>query len=205
MLDIIRLFLVRTLSVSLVILAATIAGSAFPTTPRQSGVLAFLTVGVPTVALAAWAKPAHTPRRLVLSSAYFVVPAAVTIALLTFGVYEFYLSREDVQTARSALTTAGVLCGLALIPVVQPAVPWLAGGAESDGDWRPTLLTGALLGTYVVILAVPGLRNAFELEVLTAPGYAAIAALSAAWAAGMQVFWRAVLPGKVDSKTRTAA
>ena len=154
MLDIIRLFLVRTLSVALVILGCTLLDSAFPTTPRQNGVLAFLTVGIPTLALAAWARPAQTPRRLILSSAHFVVPAAVSIAGVSFGVYELFLHYDSVETARTAMTTVAILCGLILIVFAQPPVRFFAGGANVNGDWRPTLLAAAMILVYVGILEV---------------------------------------------------
>src|SRR5581483_8346471 len=54
---IIRLFLVRTFAVSLAILGASVFADPFPITPRQSGVPAQLTVGIPALALAVWARP----------------------------------------------------------------------------------------------------------------------------------------------------
>jgi cation-transporting ATPase E len=202
MLDIIRLFLVRTLSVALVILACTLVASAFPTTPRQNGALAFATVGIPTLALAAWARPAQTPRRLVLSSAHFVVPAAASIALATFGVYELFLWNSDVNTARSALTTAAVLCGILLIPFTQPPTRAFVGGAELNGDWRTVLLAGAMVLLYVAILAIGPVRSFYELRVLSAPSYALIVLIVAAWAVALRAFWRANLPGQAKNLYR---
>jgi cation-transporting ATPase E len=202
MLDIIRLFLVRTLSVAFVILACTLVSAAFPTTPRQNGVLAFATVGIPTLALAAWARPAQTPRRLVLSSAHFVGPAAVSIALATFGVYELFLWNSDVNTARSALTTTAVLCGVLLIPFAQPPTRAFVGGAELNGDWRTLLLAGAMVLLYVAILAIGPLRTFYELRVLSAPSYALIVLIVAAWAFGLRAFWRANLPGQAKNLYR---
>ncbi len=202
MLDIIRLFLVRTLSVALVILACTLVGSEFPTTPRQNGVLAFATVGIPTLALAAWARPAQTPRRLVLSSAHFVVPAAVSIALTSFGVYELFLWNSDVETSRSALTTAAVLCGILLIPFAQPPTRAFTGGAELNGDWRTILLAVAMVLLYAAILAIGPLRSFYELRVLSAPSYVLIVLIVAAWAAALRAFWRANLPGQAKNLWR---
>jgi cation-transporting ATPase E len=202
MLDIIRLFLVRTLSVALVILACTLVAAAFPTTPRQNGALAFATVGIPTLALAAWARPAQTPRRLVLSSAHFVVPAAASIALATFGVYELFLWNSDVNTARSALTTAAVLCGILLIPFTQPPTRAFVGGAELNGDWRTVLLAGAMVLLYVAILAIGPVRTFYELRLLSAPSYALIVLIVAAWAVALRAFWRANLPGQAKNLYR---
>jgi magnesium-transporting ATPase (P-type) len=90
--DIARRFLVRTLYVTLLIPAVSLLGEPVPVTPRQNAVLALLTVGIPTFALAAWARPGTTPRRLVPSSVHFVVPAAFSIAGVFLVVYLFYLS-----------------------------------------------------------------------------------------------------------------
>ncbi|MEO8458397.1 MAG: HAD-IC family P-type ATPase [Chloroflexota bacterium] len=194
MFDIIRLFLVRTLSVSLVIFAVALVGDVFPTTPRQNGVLAFLTVGIPTLALAAWARPAKTPRQLVLSSAHFVVPAAISIALLTFGVYELYIWKSDSETARTALTTTAILCGLLLIPFAQPPIRAFVGGTAFNGDWRPTMLAVVLLLFYGVILGITPIREFYELTILTPLQYGLIALIVAVWAVVLLQFWRWNLP-----------
>lgn len=191
MLDIIRLFLVRTLSVALVILAATLLGSAFPTTPRQNGIPATLTVGIPTIALAAWARPGDTPRRLVFSSGYFVMPAAVSIAWVGASVYQFYISSTgDVVEARSALTTVAVLCGLVLIPFAQPPVEAFVGGSQLNGDWRPTILAGALLALFGAALALPPTRHFYELRVLSVWDYILISHVVLGWAFALRFFWR---------------
>jgi cation-transporting ATPase E len=194
MFDIIRLFLVRTLSVALVILAATLVGAAFPTTPRQNGVLAFLTVGIPTLALAAWARAAQTPRRLVLSSAHFVVPAALSIAGVSFAIYQLFLWTSDGDTARSALVTTAILCGIVLIPFAQPPSRAFVGGAEFNGDWRPTFLAAAMVVLYVAILAAGPVRDFYELEVLSVPAYILIVLAVAGWALALRKFWRWNLP-----------
>lgn len=198
MLDIIRLFLVRTLSVALVILGATLLGSEFPTTPRQNGVLALLTVGIPALALAAWARPGKTPRHLVLSSGHFVVPAAISIAWVTLAIYQFFLDGAgDVVEARTALTTAAILCGLILIPFAQPPAGAFTGGAALNGDWRPTILAAGLLVLYGAILFLPGIRTFYELQVLSVWAYALIAHAVLGWAVGLRLIWRLDTPGRV--------
>jgi cation-transporting ATPase E len=196
MLDIIRLFLVRTLSVALVILAATLVGAPFPTTPRQNGVLAFLTVGIPTLALAAWARPAHTPRRLLLSSAHFVIPAAISIAVTSFCVYQFALWVSDVETARTALTIAAILCGVTLIAFAQPPTDAFVGGTSLNGDWRIIGLCAAMVGLYVAILFIDPVRSFYEQEFLVIPAYLAIGAVVLGWAFLLRGFWRWNLPGQ---------
>jgi len=189
--DIIRLFLARTLSVALVILGSTLLGEAFPVTPKQNTIPALLTVGIPTFALAVWARPGATPRRLLPSASHFVLPAAVTIAGVALVVYSFYTSTtDDVALARTALTTTVVLCGLVLIPFVQPPSPAWVGGAPLNGDWRPTALAAAMLALFVTILAVGPLRRFTEMDTLSAAGYAMIALAVLGWAVGLRFIWR---------------
>ncbi len=203
MMDIIRLFLARTLYVALVIFGATLLGAAFPITPRQNGVLAFLTVGIPTFALAAWARPGRTPRRLVPSSGYFVVPAAGSIAFVGVMIYQFYLSNTGtVIAAQSALTTATVLCGLLLIPFAQPPTEAFVGGSPLSGDWRPTVLAGGMLILFGVLLGVRTLRNFFELQVLSVPEYAIISYVVLGWAVALRFVWRMDVPGRVGKLWR---
>jgi len=203
MMDIIRLFLTRTLYVSLIIFGVTLLGDAFPTTPRQNGALATLTVGIPTFALAAWARPGTTPRRLVLSSGHFVVPAAVSIAWVGVMIYEFFLSNTyDVMVAQSALTTATILCGLVLIPFAQPPTDAFVGGSPLNGTWRPTILAGGMLMLYGAVLALPAVRNFYELQVLSVPEYAIIAHVVLGWAVALRFIWRMKVPGRVEKLWR---
>ncbi|MFO7271085.1 HAD-IC family P-type ATPase [Sphaerobacter thermophilus] len=189
--DIIRLFLVRTLYVALIIFGTSAAGAAFPITPKHNSILALLTVGIPVFALAAWARPGNTPRRLVRSGSHFVFPAALSIAWVAFVVYMFYLSRgAEVITARSALTTITILCGLILIPFAQPPNEAFTGGTSLNGDWRPAILAVGLLGVYVGVLAWPVAREFYGLEVLGFLDYVILAHIAIAWAVTLRFAWR---------------
>jgi cation-transporting ATPase E len=189
--DIIRLFLVRTLYVALIILGASLTTDRFPITPKHSAVMALLTVGIPTLALAAWAQPGTTPRRLVPSAGRFVVPAALGIAAVALAMYHFFLSTTgDVAMARTALTTTTVLCGVTLIPFAQPPNEAWTGGSPLNGDWRPVALALAMLALYGLILALPGVRHFYELALLPLSGYVIIALVVVGWAVSLRFFWR---------------
>jgi cation-transporting ATPase E len=189
--DIIRLFLVRTLYVALVILAASLLGVAFPVTPKHNGLNALLTVGIPTFALAVWARPGSTPHRLLPSASRFVLPAALSIAGVSLTVYLFFLSTtDDVSMARSALTTVTVLCGLVLIPFARPPSEAWTGGNALTGDRRPTLLAVALLLAYGATLLVRPLREFYDLAILPVTGYVLIALAVWGWAAALRLLWR---------------
>jgi cation-transporting ATPase E len=95
--------------------------------------------------------------------------------------------------ARTALTTTCVLCGLLLIPFVEPPNQAWVGGDDLSGDRRPALLALGMLILYLVVTVTPPLRAFFELTLLRWTDYALIAALAAAWAVVQRAVWRARL------------
>jgi cation-transporting ATPase E len=189
--DVIRLLLSRTYYVTLLIVATQIVGVAFPVTPKHNSILALLTVGIPILGIAAWARPGTAPRSVVRSTSHFVFPASFTVALVSLAIYLSYLRvTGDIAAARTALTTATVLCGLVLIPFVEPPLPGWTGGDELSGDWRPTLLALGMLGVFVVVLAIPVLRGFFELTVLSWRDYLWIGLVIGIWAVILRAIWR---------------
>jgi cation-transporting ATPase E len=194
MADVVRLLLTRTLYVLLLVVATQLVGLPFPITPKHNSILALVTVGLPILAIAAWARPGRLPRSVLRATSHFVFPAAITVAFLGFVVYLAYLEGTgDVEVARTALTTATVFCGLVLILFVEPPTPAWAGGDALSGDWRPTLLAVGLLGLYLLIVAVPPLRGFFELAPLRPADYGLLAAVVAVWALVLRFIWRADL------------
>jgi cation-transporting ATPase E len=189
--DIVRLFLSRTFYVTLLILATAVVGTAFPVTPKHNSILALLTVGIPTLALAIWARPEKAPPSLLRSVSHFTFPAACTVAALALAVFLVYLqTTDDVEIARTALITTTVLCGLILIPFVEPPKQAWVGGDAFSGDWRPTLLALTLLALFGVILFLPTFRDAFELMPLRAMDYVLIALAVGLWAVVLRFIWR---------------
>lgn len=187
---IIRMFLVRTLAVSLAIFGASLLSDPFPITPRQSGVPAQLTVGIPALALALWAQPGKTARYLLPSAALFVIPAAVSICAVSLGVYHFYLDGiDDVTGAQTMLTLTSMLCGIALIPFVQdPPHLWLRPrGLRTDP--RTTGLALAMLIVFAITYAIEPVRDFYELVLLDAGEFAVILGSVALWAVVLRLLW----------------
>jgi cation-transporting ATPase E len=190
--DVVRLLLTRTFYVLLLIVATQLVGVPFPVTPKHNSILALLTVGIPILAIAAWARPGAPPKSVVRSTSHFVFPAAFTVSVVALAVYLAYLAATgDVEIARTALTTATVLCGLVLIPFVEPPTEALVGGDVLSGDWRPTLLAVGMLALFFVVTAVPPLRAFFELTPLRVWDYLLIAAVVVIWALLLRLIWRA--------------
>jgi cation-transporting ATPase E len=195
--DVLKLFLTRVLYATLLILSTAIIGG-FPYAPKHNTVLTLFTVGIPALALAAWAKPGALPKRgLIRELLHFVVPATVTLTPLALGVYVFYFASTgnpaNPLVAQSALTTFTVLCGLLLIPFAQPPSPAWVGGDELSGDWRPAILALLLFLAYALILIFAPLREFFELVPLSFAEYAVLVLLTIVWAFGLRFVWRAGL------------
>jgi cation-transporting ATPase E len=86
--DILKLFLTRVLYVALLIGALAVVQAGFPLAPKHSALLSLFVVGLPTLALAAWARPSAAPLGSLLGMVLrFAVPAAATLTVAGLGVY----------------------------------------------------------------------------------------------------------------------
>jgi cation-transporting ATPase E len=189
--SIFRLFLTRTLSLTLLILAVSLLNDPFPVSPRHTALIAMLTVGIPALFLAVWAKAGATGKLVVLSGAGFVLPAAIGIAAVGLIVYEFFLATtDDVELARTALTLTATGCGLLLILFLEPPTPAWAAANPVSGDWRPTLLAVGLGALFIAFMSIGVFRDFYELVLPDAWGFAIIALVVMAWAFGLRAFWQ---------------
>jgi len=199
--DILKLFLTRVLSVALLLIAIAFIGG-FPFQPRQTSILTFLTVGVPALALAYWARPGRVSQQgLIRSLARFVLPASLMFCLLAIGVYLVVLLpavatlpppanpyREGaLPLAQTALTVFAVLCGLAVVLFVQP--PARVDRHGQRRNWRPTALVLALFACLIGVMAIAPLRAFFNLQELDAFDYLIIGGATVLWAALVQTIW----------------
>jgi len=201
--DILKLFLTRVAYFTLLILL--IPG--FPFSPRQSSLITLLTVGIPTVALAAWAQPGSMRgNKLLLRLVHFVLPTILTGSLATLFVFliavAIAVSRglpeaTVIATARSTITVFATVCGILLLVFVAPPTRFLAGGNAPRGDWRPIMLAGALLGGLTLLLSVPLGRAVFEIGALPLFDVAVIVGVALMWALLLHFIWRSHLLERV--------
>jgi cation-transporting P-type ATPase E len=164
----------------------------FPFMPKQNALLMFLTEGVPTLALAAWARPgALSQRNFLRSLLHFVLPAALSIGLVGLGMYlAAFSATAQLLAAQSALTSFAIVCGLLLVCFVAPPTRTRLGNHVERGDWRPSLLALGLLVGYVVVLAIAPLRALFDLMPLGMSDYALIGIAAITWGLGLCWVWR---------------
>ena len=182
------IFLSRVFTVAIIIGLTAYFRFAFPFLPGHMTVLTALTVGIPTMAIALFA-PSHgasgSPVKWLVK---FVVPAVLLGAAAAFTAYSFvylqhdltlsalrnpaeivsaFLFNNDEVLGRDTLTLVLVLFGLGLVVFTSPPTPWLSVIEENSHDWRPTIVAALMVPLYIIILAFPGLRDFFGLNVLT--------------------------------------
>src|SRR5690606_26766701 len=174
--SIFKLFLARTLAMVVVILLTSLLADPFPLTPRQSAVYASLTVGIPAIALAAWAQPGKSPNLLLPGTVAFAFPAAATIGLTGFITYEAFLTAgASIDEARTAFTIVGVLCGILLIPyIVHSQNDWLK-LRPLEQDPRVFWLAVLMLILFFVSATVPLLHRFYEIDSMPYYAYYGIA------------------------------
>lgn len=202
--DVLKLFLVRTFCVTLLIFATAIVTDSFPLQNKQSAIVALIGVGFPTMCIPIWAKPGLLPRRsMVRSMLHFVIPATLTLTLVSLLIYLFYLvvavlnlppgadlSEVNHTIPRSALVAILVMGELLLIPFLKPPVSAWVGGEPLNGDWRYTIVAFLLLLLYLLIAAVPPLRRFFELYPLAPLHYLFIGLVAIEWCFILRLAWR---------------
>ncbi len=210
--DILKLYLNRILTVGLVIVSALVIGE-FPLLLRQGTLVTMLSVGIPTILLAYWARPGATAKGSLLSRLFgFVLPSVLTssvIALLLFyGAFLLLVVvpglggqppdlndpemviRVARAGAQTVLVSFLVVVGLLAVVFVQPPSTWWAVISPLSPDRRPALLALALFIAFVIVSSNLIPRRFFTLARL-APLEIALVALGAlVWLLVVRIVWR---------------
>jgi cation-transporting ATPase E len=154
-----NLFIVKATYAVLLAAATAVLREPYPFLPRQLTLLGSFSIGVPGFFLALAAAAGRSPPGFVGRVLHFAVPSGTVAAIVTFGAYTSFRSIESLtlEQARSAATVTLLIVGLSVLArVAVPLKPW-----------KVALVAGMAAG-YVVVLAVPFLRDYFELETLGA-------------------------------------
>jgi len=184
-----RLYLTKTVYAATLILLVAVPGFAFPFLPRHLTLAAFLTIGIPSFVLAL--APSDGPLyrgRLLRALAAFAVPAGLGTAL--GSILSFFLVDTvfggSLEAGRTAATTTLIVLGLSFVLLLErgPGREHIAIQSYMLG------MVIALGGLYAGILAIPPLRDFFEMNLLSSAQWF-LALLSAA--AGLTIaslLWR---------------
>jgi len=163
-----RLYLTKTVYAATLILLVAVPGFVFPFLPRHLTVAALLTIGIPSFALALMPSEGPLYRgRLLRALAAFAVPAGVSTALAS--ILSFFLvdtvAGGTLAEGRTAATSTLIALGLAFILLLErgPGREHIAIQSNMLG------MVMGLGGAYAGILALPLLRDFFDL-VLLGPG-----------------------------------
>jgi len=202
-----RLYLTKTVYAATLILLVAVPGFAFPFLPRHLTLAALLTIGIPSFVLAL--APSDGPLyrgRLLRALAAFAVPAGVATAL--GSIISFFLvdtvAGASLEAGRTAATTTLIALGLAFILLLERGP-----GREHIAiqSYMLAMIFG-LAGLYAGILAIPPLRDFFEIELLTSgqwfmalfAGAIGLTIASVMWRLPQVEAWEApVEDGKPDS------
>jgi cation-transporting ATPase E len=166
------LFLTKTVYATLLAVAIGFAGLAFPFLPRHMTLVGMITIGTPAFILSFESYDRPIRSGFLTRVLAFAVPAGLVAGLTTFILYG--VSRMDssdftIEQSRTGATILMVLLGLVIIhELVSPV------------SRRNRILIGSLLGAFLGILALPGLRELFNLVLPGAYAWAVIIAGAAA-------------------------
>ena len=151
------LFLTKTVYATVLAVLIGFVGLAFPFLPRQLTLIGSLTIGIPAFFLSF--EPQERPIRdgFLPRVMAFAVPAGLVTGIASFLLYG--VSRIDslglsLEQSRTAATTMMIVLGLVIIyELIEPI------------EFQHALMIGGLFAAYVFVLAVPPLRDLFELTV----------------------------------------
>jgi len=107
--SILSLYMTRSLYVALIIVAAEFVGAGFPYAPRQAAYLSILTVGLPSIALAFWARPEFPRKRLLHSILHFVLPATFTVMIFGLTVYTLFYYLVEMKILESGISPEQIM------------------------------------------------------------------------------------------------
>ncbi len=210
--DILKLYLNRILTVGLVIVSALVIGE-FPILLRQGTLVTMLSVGIPAILLAYWARPGATAKGSLLNRLFgFVLPSVLTssvIALLLFyGTFLLLVvvpglggqppDAADLETiirvaragAQTVLVSFLVVVGLLAVVFVQPPSKWWAVVSPVSPDRRPALLAGILFLAFVVVNSSLIPRRFFTLARLAPLEVVLVAIGALVWLLVVRTVWR---------------
>jgi cation-transporting P-type ATPase E len=99
-------------------------------------------------------------------------------------------SEVDYTLPRTALVTILVLCHLFLLPFLKPPTRFWVGAEPLSKDWRYTIANLVLFIVFMLTLAIPPLRNFFELAPLTWQDCLFLVLVALEWCLILRVIWR---------------
>ena len=221
--DILRLTIARSATLALVAVAMMIINQVFPFSAGAQTIYGLITITIPTVGLALWARPTRATDVDAAELARFVVPVALTNLLFGTAVFvaTYYTTRHglrffdgrfdsvvgftlgaDQESAPEVAAILGrtnlivflILTGLITILFLQPPLRFFTTPHQPlHPDRRAAWLVVASIVLLVVIMAT-GLRSWLQLAEIPEWGYAALAAAVVVWTLTLRAVLRQKIP-----------
>ncbi|HEU4737269.1 MAG TPA: cation-translocating P-type ATPase [Solirubrobacterales bacterium] len=184
-----RLYLTKTVYAGALILLVAIPGFAFPFLPRHLTLAAFLTIGIPSFVLALLPSDGPLYRgRLLRALAAFAVPAGLATAL--GSILSFFLVDTvfggSLEAGRTAATTTLIVLGLSFVLLLERG----PGREHIAIQSNMLMLVIGLGGLFAGILAIPPLRDFFEMNLLSSAQWFLALLSAAAGLAIASLLWR---------------
>ena len=184
-----RLYLTKSVYAAALILLVAIPGWAFPFLPRHLTLAAFLTIGVPSFVLALMPSDGPLYRgRLLRALGAFAVPAGVATAL--GSILSFFLVDTvfggSLEAGRTAATTTLIVLGLSFVLLLERG----PGREHIAIQSNMLVLVIGLGGLFAGILAIPPLRDFFEMDLLSSAQWFLALFSAAAGLAIASLLWR---------------
>jgi magnesium-transporting ATPase (P-type) len=184
-----RLYLTKTVYAAALILLVAVPGFAFPFLPRHLTLAAMLTIGIPSFVLALMPSDGPLYRgRLLRALAAFAVPAGMATAL--GSILSFFLIDTvfggSLESGRTAATTTLTVLGLSFILLLER-------GRGREHIAIQSYMLGMVIGLgglFAGILALPPLRDFFEMELLSSAQWFLALISAAIGLAIASVLWR---------------
>jgi len=173
------LFISKNTYSFMLILLVSIAGLPYPFAPRHLTLISFVTIGLPAFCLAFAPNTARYRPGFLRRVLSFAIPAGVISSITIFSAY--YLARiEDLSMheRQTAATIAALCVSLWILAVL----------ARPYNRWKLALIW-AMAGIAVAAIAIPFVRDFFELDIPTSFLPQALA-IGAVGAAGIEVVFR---------------
>jgi len=174
-----NLFVTKTFYAMFLAVAIGIARWPYPFLPRQLTIISSLTIGIPGFFLAL----APNPRRYVPGFVHRVLriagPAGLVAGASTFLAYAIARHYDDLPQSRTAATITLLIFGLWVLNLLaRPITP---------GRF---LLFATMVGAFVLIIAVPSVRDFFALHLPSAPAMWGTVACAGAGVATLELGWQ---------------
>jgi cation-transporting ATPase E len=189
-----KLFVAKSAFAMFLVLSIGLTPQAYPLLPRHLTLAACLTIGIPAFFLALGPSEGRfRSERFLFDVGRFAVPAgtAAGLGVLASFVFARNVGRLPLTEARTIATTVLVLVGLYLILALEATSRRRAAAVGA--------LAGAMLFLYAVVVAAPGLRSFFALDI-PGPGGVFIALAGAGLAiAGLWLTDDRFVPGAFRS------